>query len=241
MSSHGSTFLSLLITLLLTSAASAAGANVVITVNKATQEMTVAVNGEALYHWPASTGRAGYETPSGTFHVFRMEVDHVSKEWDDAPMPHSLFFTKIGHAIHGYHATRRIGTPASHGCVRLAPQNAATLYALVEREGMLNTTVVLIGKETANTPSARVHKQQKDVIDLGALSGKLDTVLPQKMAEHTESGVRSEVDPIGMRPSDVVFVPSATSEPKSFLPEWLERERRAQELLVKRMSICRGC
>jgi L,D-transpeptidase catalytic domain len=155
-------------------------------------------------------------------------------------MPHSLFFTKIGHAIHGYHATR-IGTPASHGCVRLAPQNAATLFALVGREGMLNTTVVLKGKETANTPSARAHEQPSEVVHDGVFSEKLDTSFSQKIPERVESAVRSEFGPIGMRPSDAVFVPSATSEPKSFLPEWLERERRAQELLVKRMTICRGC
>jgi hypothetical protein len=74
-----------------------------------------------------------------------MEADHFSKEWDDAPMPHSIFFTPKGHASHGYLDTRHIGSPASHGCVRLEPENAAKLYALVEEEGLPNTKVVLTG------------------------------------------------------------------------------------------------
>jgi len=74
-----------------------------------------------------------------------MEEDHFSKEFDDAPMPHSIFFTKIGHAIHGTVYENKIGTPASHGCVRLSQANAATLYALVEKDGVLNTTVTLTG------------------------------------------------------------------------------------------------
>jgi hypothetical protein len=74
-----------------------------------------------------------------------MEADHFSKEWDDAPMPHSIFFSPKGHAIHGYLNTRRIGSPASHGCVRLEPANAARLYALVEQHGLPNTTVVVAG------------------------------------------------------------------------------------------------
>jgi hypothetical protein len=74
-----------------------------------------------------------------------MEEDHYSKEFDDAPMPHSIFFTKVGHAIHGTDSVSRLGTPASHGCVRLSRDNATTLYSLVEQQGVLNTTVTLTG------------------------------------------------------------------------------------------------
>src|SRR5437867_2760733 len=117
----------------------AAQAAVLITVDKSIQQMTVSVDGRALYQWPVSTGRgAQYDTPSGKFKAFRMERDHFSKEWDDAPMPHSIFFTQKGHAIHGSLEVRRLGTPASHGCVRLLPANARTLFELVEQEGVLN-------------------------------------------------------------------------------------------------------
>src|ERR1700745_1858549 len=123
----------------------AAQANVAITVDKNTQTMIVAVDGVERYHWPVSTGIPSYETPNGSFRTFRMEAEHYSKEFDDAPMPHSIFFTKIGHAIHGTAFESRLGTPASHGCVRLSKANASTLYALVQAEGVLNTTVKLTG------------------------------------------------------------------------------------------------
>jgi hypothetical protein len=126
-------------------ACDAAQAKVDVTIDKDNQMMTVAVDGVARYHWPVSTGIPSRETPSGTFRAFRMEESHFSKEFDDAPMPHSIFFTKIGHAIHGTDSESRLGTPASHGCVRLSKANASTLYALVQEQGVLNTTVTLTG------------------------------------------------------------------------------------------------
>src|SRR6195952_342326 len=126
-------------------ATGAAQANVSITVDKDAQQMTVAVDGVERYHWPASSGIPSHETPNGSFRTFRMEEDHYSKEFDDAPMPHSIFFTKAGHAIHGTESEGRLGTPVSHGCVRLSRANATTLYALVQQQGVLNTTVTLSG------------------------------------------------------------------------------------------------
>jgi hypothetical protein len=133
---------------------STANAAVLITVDKSIQQMTVEVDGTPLYQWPVSTGKAGnYDTPSGKFKAFRMERDHFSKEWDDAPMPFSIFFTQKGHAIHGSNDTKRLGTPASHGCVRLLPANAEKLFALVEKEGVLKTTVVLTGVAPSSVPA----------------------------------------------------------------------------------------
>jgi lipoprotein-anchoring transpeptidase ErfK/SrfK len=125
--------------------AGSAAASVQIAINKASQRMTVSVNGVPKYVWLVSTGGRGYATPCGSYTPFRMEPDHYSKEWDDAPMPHSIFFTPVGHAIHGSPHTKRLGSPVSHGCVRLAPNNAAILYALVEKAGMRNTRVVVTG------------------------------------------------------------------------------------------------
>ena len=115
--------------------------------------MTVERDGRALYQWPVSTGKAGFDTPSGKFKAFRMERDHYSKEWDDAPMPFSIFFTQKGHAIHGSLDTKNIGRPASHGCVRLTPANAEKLFALVEEDGVLNTTVILTGIAPSRAPA----------------------------------------------------------------------------------------
>src|SRR5690348_8386824 len=138
----------------------AAQAKVDITVDKNNQMMTVAVDGVERYHWPVSTGIPSRETPNGSFRAFRMEEDHYSKEFDDAPMPHSIFSTKIGHAIHGTDFEGKLGTPASHGCVRLSKANAATLYALVQEQGVLNTTVTLTGSSQialARNPRSRVN------------------------------------------------------------------------------------
>ncbi len=126
-----------------------ASAAILVEIDKSSQRMTVSQDGQRLYTWPVSTGKRGYSTPSGSYKAFRMEKDHFSREWDDAPMPHSIFFTQKGHAIHGSYEVKRIGTPASHGCVRLAPENAATLFSLVKADGVLNTQVVLTGTEPA--------------------------------------------------------------------------------------------
>ena len=117
----------------------------IVTINKASQKMTVTLDGDTLYRWKVSTGARGYDTPSGNFRPFRMEREHYSKEWDDAPMPHSIFFTGRGHAVHGSYHVKSLGRRASHGCVRLHPDNAAKLFALVQKTGMSNTRVVVKG------------------------------------------------------------------------------------------------
>jgi lipoprotein-anchoring transpeptidase ErfK/SrfK len=86
------------------------------------------------YSWPVSTARAGYRTPRGVFSAKALQPMHYSAKYDNAPMPHSIFFNG-GYAIHGTYATRALGRPASHGCVRLSPWNAARLYSMVRQEG----------------------------------------------------------------------------------------------------------
>jgi lipoprotein-anchoring transpeptidase ErfK/SrfK len=127
---------------------------VLITVDKAAQRMRVTVDGKLRHSWAVSTGRAHYETPTGTFRPLYLAKVHYSKEWDDAPMPHSIFFTDRGHAIHASNATRSLGRRASHGCVRLAPSKAATLFALVRAEGV-SATKVLITNGTSAGKAAR--------------------------------------------------------------------------------------
>jgi L,D-transpeptidase catalytic domain len=125
---------------------SSARADIVISVDKSTQQMAVAVDGAQRYVWPVSTGRPGYDTPSGTFKVNRMDADHYSQEWDNAPMPHTMFFDMQGHAVHGFFDVKHLGLAVSHGCVRLSPDNATILFQLVKAEGMANTTVVIGGR-----------------------------------------------------------------------------------------------
>jgi hypothetical protein len=141
-------------------ATGAAQAKIAITVDKDNQMMTVAIDGITRYHWPVSTGNPSHETPNGSFRTFRMEAEHFSKEFDDAPMPHSVFFTREGHAIHGTMSEGQLGMPVSHGCVRLSRANASTLYALVEEQGVLNATVTLTGSSQvalARNPRGRAN------------------------------------------------------------------------------------
>jgi hypothetical protein len=153
-------------------AAGAAHAELLVHIDKSTQQMTVTVDGHSRYVWPVSTGIAKYDTPAGEFKPFRMEKDHFSKEWDDAPMPYSIFFTKQGHAIHGTNHTS-IGRPASHGCVRLSVAHAAKLWDLVKEEGMSNTKVVLTG-DIPGAPAVASRDRRRDNEEdvTGALSSR---------------------------------------------------------------------
>ena len=128
------------------SAANPTEQTILVNIDKSTQQMTVFVDGVERYHWPVSTGRIGYSTPSGTFTATSMNEIWYSKEWDNAPMPHAIFFMKDGHAIHGSYEVKHLGKPASHGCVRISPQNATILYDLVKKTGLENTQVVLSGE-----------------------------------------------------------------------------------------------
>ena len=174
-------------------------AELLIDVDKDSQRMTVTQDGQTRYVWPVSTGVSGYDTPNGAYKPFRMEPSHFSKEFDNAPMPHAIFFSQIGHAIHGTNQTRHLGRAASHGCVRLAPRNAATLYALVKSQKMANTRVVIEGSTSAPTASvnrpdanARVGRQRgydedDGVVQVGTRSG----------AYRTAPARRGPYDPFG--------------------------------------------
>ena len=117
---------------------------ITIQIDKSTQRMTVYVDGEKRHVFKVSTGKSGHATPSGTFRVLVMKEMHYSRKYDNAPMPNSLFFTSRGHAIHATNAVRNLGRPASHGCIRLAPENAKLLYRLVGQMGLANTTIRIV-------------------------------------------------------------------------------------------------
>jgi lipoprotein-anchoring transpeptidase ErfK/SrfK len=118
----------------------AAMAGVRVEIDVGSQTMDVYVGGGLRYTWRVSTGRNGYETPGGTFRARRLEEEWYSTQYDDAPMPHAIFFNG-GIAIHGTYDTKRLGRAASHGCVRLSPGHAARLYSLVEQHGPGNTVI----------------------------------------------------------------------------------------------------
>ena len=126
----------------LISAAQRAEAGVLVHVDRASQTMQVSVDGAYLYSWRVSTARPGYRTPTGVFHPRWMAARWFSRIYYNSPMPHAIFFHG-GFAIHGSYDIARLGGPASHGCIRLHPSEAAVLFDLIQREGMRNTTIVV--------------------------------------------------------------------------------------------------
>jgi len=117
-----------------------AQAQIVAKINLSSQSMQVYVDGSPRYSWPVSTARAGYRTPTGTFKPTALVRYHRSTIYSGSPMPYSIFFLR-GYAIHGSYETKHLGRPASHGCIRLHPSNAAALYSLVQRHGAGNTVI----------------------------------------------------------------------------------------------------
>ena len=119
-----------------------ADASVYVRVSKGSQQMQVYVNGSLRHVWSVSTARGRYYTPVGTFRPQRLERHWYSRKYNNAPMPYSIFFHK-GYAIHGTNETKWLGRPASRGCVRLAPGNAAALFALVRQYGYAKTRIMI--------------------------------------------------------------------------------------------------
>lgn len=121
---------------------SAAEATVAVRIDISSQTMSVSVNGWHYASWRVSTARRGYWTPRGAFRPYMLKRMHYSRKYDNSPMPHSIFFLG-GYAIHGTGYLRSLGRPASHGCIRLAPGNAARLYSLVQQYGKGGTRIVI--------------------------------------------------------------------------------------------------
>ena len=95
-----------------------------------------------FYEWDVSTGRKGFSTPRGIYQPYLLKPMHYSSKYENAPMPNSIFFHG-GYAIHATEAINNLGRPASHGCVRLHPQNARWLYQLVKEYGKENVFIIV--------------------------------------------------------------------------------------------------
>jgi len=130
----------------LLAAAAPAAARIQIRIDLGAQRLTVTRGGGETAVWKISSGRPGYETPTGQYFVMRMEADHHSDEYDQAPMPYAIFFSPRGLAIHGSFE-RGLGRPASHGCVRLSVANAQKLYEWVEEQG--GASIEIVGETRA--------------------------------------------------------------------------------------------
>ncbi|CEJ16151.1 hypothetical protein BN1110_06503 [bacterium YEK0313] len=160
-----------------------ADAAIVVRVDKSTQTMRVIVDGEQRHVWHVSTGRIGYNTPVGTYRPQRLERDWRSRKYNMAPMPHAIFF-RGGYAIHGTNMVRRLGRTDSHGCIRLAPGNARTLFNMVAAqrgatriviEGTAQPDPVLVANRRGNSRvAARTARPRTEQMSL-AQPGRAET------------------------------------------------------------------
>lgn len=121
---------------------SAFAANLIANISLSSQTMTVSQNGIVRYRWKVSTARKGYVTPKGSWSAKWLSKNHRSRKYDDAPMPYAVFFNG-GYAVHATYDLKRLGRPASHGCIRLHPENAAEFFSLAGQYGLKNTRIVV--------------------------------------------------------------------------------------------------
>ncbi|MBB4199220.1 hypothetical protein CCR94_20935 [Rhodoblastus sphagnicola] len=171
-------------------------ARVRITVDLSNQTMDVDASGGS-YSWPISSARDGYVTPRGTYGVQSLQTMHYSKKYHNSPMPHSIFFNG-GFAIHGTYDLANLGRPASHGCVRISPANAATLYELVREEG---ATIHIIGDASNATYVRDVEPREAS------------PAAPRQTAARPQRVAAAPVAAQNDNPLALIFGFSAPSEP----------------------------
>lgn len=131
-------------------------------INLSTQRLELTYDGRHQESWPISSGREGYPTPRGVFRPQWASKMWYSRKYDNAPMPNAVFFSG-GVAVHATQAIGMLGSPASHGCVRLAPANAARFYALVHKHGFANTRIEVIGTPPASRVAKRSMPQREQL------------------------------------------------------------------------------
>ena len=162
---------------------SRAAADVLVVIDKSSQLMSVAIDGRTRYLWPVSTGRSGYGTPSGRFRPQWMARTYFSRKYYDSPMPYSIFFYR-GYAIHGTDSIHRLGGPASHGCVRLHPRHAATLFSLVRRYGMDNTRIIISNSVALQRLEPR---EEADRAEVTLINRTVDRLMLAQQIERKEA------------------------------------------------------
>jgi hypothetical protein len=170
---------------------SVARAAVVVTVDKSAQRLSVTVDGAQRYEWPVSTARMGYRTPNGTYKPQWLARKWFSRKYDWSPMPYSIFFNE-GYAIHGSYEISHLGRPASHGCIRLHPDNAALLFALV-KEHVNDTTIVVTGERPEKVRARTADKDESHRVHRTYRARQADTpqtIIGESNSWHNSSGPR---------------------------------------------------
>jgi hypothetical protein len=181
-----------------------AKAEILVNISKSQQRLSVVIDGTEAYRWPVSTGRRGHLTPSGGFHPVRMERHWYSHQYSLTPMPWAVFFHR-GYAVHGTMEAYNLGHAASHGCVRLRPDNAAILFSLVHHQGLRNTKVVVMNGPLPAAPGAAPMADADAPPAQTAVAQHFAMALPTagepqhlSAKAHPDTGLRhADVKPIG--------------------------------------------
>jgi len=210
-----------------------AHAELVVSISKSQQRISVAVDGEEAYRWPVSTGRKGYSTPSGTYRPTRLERHWYSRKYDWAPMPWSVFFHR-GYAMHGTTETQNLGRAASHGCVRLKPDNASVLFSMVRRYGAKQTKVVVMDGPLPRPPGAQPMTEAPSAPKLAA---------PAKDArEHPNADVQKHdggTEHLSAKAGSKAYAAQARATESDDEPA-VRRPVRTQVAAVERLSVSIG-
>jgi hypothetical protein len=140
-----------------------------------------------------------------------------SKKYDNAPMPHSVFFSG-GVALHATQATGMLGHPASHGCIRQSPANAATLYKLVAKHGNASTRITVHGTPRDTEPKV-ARRMPMDGVRSHPVHGAYDRPVAQIGSTETRRVVLSD----GAGNRRVVQLPASD-------PRLIAYQRRAQQM-----------
>jgi hypothetical protein len=183
-----------------------ARADILVTISKSQQRMSVVADGSELYRWPVSTGRRGFATPNGSFHPVRLERHWYSRQYELTPMPWAMFFFR-GYAVHGTMEAYNLGRAASHGCVRLRPDHASKLFALVHKRNLTETKIVVMDGPLPPAPgSAPMVEADKPV----AMAASFAKALPDDDAA-TDVKASPEVvtPPVTARTDEVSKRPTA--------------------------------
>ena len=156
--------------------ATPASAGVDIRVNLASQTLTATTPDGVQRKWAISSGRKGYPTIRGTYRPYALKTYHWSRKYQGA-MPHSIFF-KGGFAIHGTSAVGRLGAPASHGCIRLAPGNARELFRLVKQHGQGSTRIAINGVAPDSGRTMLAGKKQNRAVAVARAKAQPQMIVP---------------------------------------------------------------
>jgi lipoprotein-anchoring transpeptidase ErfK/SrfK len=136
------------------------------------QRMTVAENGQQVGQWPISSGRDGFRSPTGTYRPLWSAKMWYSKKYENAPMPNAVFFSG-GVAMHATQATGMLGRPASHGCIRQSPANAATTYRLVAKHGNAHTKITVHGTPRDSEPRVANRDRSRAAVQVASRENRV--------------------------------------------------------------------